>query len=184
VSDGSTTVFSHSVASGEPTADGIVLWTRADADRDVKLAWELARDEAFDDLAASGTTVASPEHDGCVRVIVDGLEPSTTYRFRFARDGDISPTGRTRTLPAGNVDGLRFAVFSCVKYSAGYFNALGRIADRDDLELAEHVARFVDTLLRRSDGVREDGAWAVRRGTHTLEPVDDAAERLSSSSRG
>jgi alkaline phosphatase D len=143
VSDGSPTLFSQSVASGEPTADGVVLWTRAAADRDVELTWELGRDAGLNDPVANGTTVASPDHDGCVRVIVDGLEPATTYHFRFGHDGDVSPTGRTRTLPTGHVDGLRFAVFSCAKYSAGYFNALGRIADRDDLDFVLCLGDYI-----------------------------------------
>jgi alkaline phosphatase D len=143
VSDEPDTIFAHSVASGEPTADGVVLWTRAHADRDLELTWELAADEAFRQRLKSGWAVASPDRDGCIRVDVNGLAPSTTYYFRFAVGDDVSPTGRTRTLPTGDVDAVRFAVFSCAKYSAGYFNALGRIADRDDLDFVLCLGDYI-----------------------------------------
>jgi hypothetical protein len=41
-------------------------------------------------------------------------------------------------------------------------------------ERVETQWHFVDTVLRPSHGVRLGGAWAVRRGTHTVEPVDRA----------
>ena len=143
MTDDASTVFSHGVASGEPTAESVVLWTRAHANRDVELTWELAADDRFRHRLKDGRVVASTDHDGCVCVDVDELAPATTSYFRFAAGDDVSPTGRTRTLPAGKVDGVRFAVFSCAKYSAGYFNALGRIADRDDLDFVLCLGDYI-----------------------------------------
>ncbi|HSL10148.1 MAG TPA: alkaline phosphatase D family protein [Actinomycetota bacterium] len=137
------TLFSHSVASGEPTASGVVLWTRAAGDADVDLVWEVADDEGFRNVVASGTAAASPTHDGCVRVIVDGLDAGSTYHYRFSAGDDVSPTGRTRTLPVAPVEHVRFAIFSCAKYSAGYFNALGRIADRNDIDFVVCLGDYI-----------------------------------------
>src|SRR6218665_2084707 len=49
--------FALGVASGCPRPDGIVLWTRLAGDdlpEQVPVAWELARDERFIDVAARG----------------------------------------------------------------------------------------------------------------------------------
>lgn len=135
--------FTSGVASGDPSSDGVVLWTRFEVDDDAELAFEIAVDDGFREIVADGMATASPEHDGCVRVVVDDLDPGSTYHFRFRGRGEISPTGRTRTLPAGTVDHVRFAIFSCAKYSAGYFNALGRIAERDDIDFVLCLGDYI-----------------------------------------
>lgn len=39
--------------------------------------------------------------------------------------------GTARTLPAANVASVKFAVFSCARYSGGFFNAYGAAAKSD-----------------------------------------------------
>jgi alkaline phosphatase D len=141
--------FTHGVASGDPSPDGVVLWARvAVAGEDVGVRWQVSTDAAFEHLIAEGAATASRKHDGCVRVVVDGLKAGTAYHYRFLSGDDVSSTGRMRTLPSDDVGHLRFAVFSCAKYSAGYFNALGRIADRDDLDfvlcLGDYIYEYGD----------------------------------------
>lgn len=84
------------------------------------------------DVVATGAASADPSRDLTVKVDVEGLDPATTYYYYFEGEGTTSPVGRTATLPTES-DHIRFAMYSCAKYSAGYFNALGRIAERDDL---------------------------------------------------
>ena len=55
--------FGYGVASGEPSADSVLLWTRFQADQDTVLEWEVARDSAFADIVAGGTVTAGAEHD-------------------------------------------------------------------------------------------------------------------------
>ena len=53
--------FSLGLASGHPRPDGMVLWTRLTGDalpERVDVGWEIARDEAFTDVAARGVEVA------------------------------------------------------------------------------------------------------------------------------
>ena len=53
--------FALGVASGQPRAQSIVLWTRltgADLPADVPVRWELARDERFTDIAGRGSETA------------------------------------------------------------------------------------------------------------------------------
>ncbi len=137
--------FQHAVGSGDPLTDRVILWTRVTTDEAaVDLDWTIARDPELNDVVATGTTTASAEHDHTVNVDVDGLEPGTTYHYRFElpATGTRSPTGRTKTLPT-TTDHLRFAMCSCVKYNAGYFNAFGRIADRRDLDFVLHLGDYI-----------------------------------------
>src|SRR5690348_582368 len=117
--------FRHGVASGDPTTNRVVIWTRVsggEGDAPIAVRWRLA--EAEDGRPAGhGQTLARAEADWSVSVDVGGLRPDTRYTYEFEVDGERSPTGRTRTLPAGDPAGIRFAQVSCAKYNAGHFNA-------------------------------------------------------------
>ena len=136
--------FSHGVASGEPSARSVLLWTRFVADSERKLRVEVARDARFRKIVAGAEALASPERDHTAKVVVSGLSPNRWYFYRFiAPDGSISRTGRTRTLPEGAVDQFGLALFSCSNLPFGYFNAYAHAAAREDLDLAVHVGDYV-----------------------------------------
>lgn len=137
--------FGHGVASGDPLDDRVVLWTRVSgADPDgADVEWVVGVDPALRDVVASGRVRAEADKDFTVKVDVTGLEPASTYWYGF-RSGDArSPTGRTRTLPSRPAGHVRFAMVSCAKYNAGYFNAYGRIAERDDLDFVLHLGDYI-----------------------------------------
>ena len=104
-------VFGHGVASGDPLADAVILWTRVTTNEAASVRWEIAKDMAFADVAAVGTATANAERDYTVKVDVTGLEPGTTYYYRFTALGLTSPIGRTRTAPS-HTKRLRFSVVS------------------------------------------------------------------------
>lgn len=142
--------FFHGVASGDPLADRVVLWTRVTPPaghdgRPVPVRWVVARDPALRDVVASGTEQARPERDFTVKVDPTGLAPRTTYFYGFRALGRASLTGRTRTAPTAGqaVDRLRFAVVSCSNVQAGFFNAYARIAERDDLDAVIHLGDYL-----------------------------------------
>jgi alkaline phosphatase D len=140
-----TGLFRHAVASGDPTTDRVVIWTRATdpaSSGPIELSWTLARDPDLDDVVASGAATAHPDVDFTAKVDVGGLEPDTHYWYAFARGDERSPVGRTRTLPAAT-DHLRFAAVSCAKYNAGFLNGYGRIADREDLNFLLHLGDYI-----------------------------------------
>ena len=58
------------------------------------------------------------------------------------QDGETSPVGRTKTLPA-ITDHVRFAVVSCAKFNAGFFNGYARIAEREDLDFVLHLGDYI-----------------------------------------
>jgi alkaline phosphatase D len=139
--------FSHGVASGDPDTDRVVIWTRFSGRRapgPAELRWTVANDPDLKSVVASGSVMATSGSDFTVSVDVGGLEPGSHYWYRFQEPGgEWSPTGRTKTLPAGNVQRLRFAVVSCAKFNAGFFNGYARIAERDDLDFVLHLGDYI-----------------------------------------
>lgn len=138
--------FTHSVASGEPGPDTMLLWTRyvpADGGA-VKLKAEISRTEDFARIVSGGEQITGPWRDHTAKITVDGLTPGTNYFYRFvAPDGSYSPVGRTKTLPAGNVAKYGIAVFSCSNMPYGYFNAYGHAAARGDIDLWLHLGDYL-----------------------------------------
>ncbi|MBK1850859.1 alkaline phosphatase D family protein [Marinobacter sp. 1-4A] len=145
--DKRSTEFSHGVASGDPLADGVVLWTRVvpnkEFEKAVSVAWEVATDSGFENLIHSGTAEARNAHDFTVKVDVRGLTSGQTYYYRFRTSDSQSPVGKTLTLPEGSVDSVRLAVVSCANYPAGYFNVYREISKRDDLDAVVHLGDYI-----------------------------------------
>jgi alkaline phosphatase D len=136
--------FTHGVASGEPAADSVLLWTRYVADGDIRLRVEVAADTLFSRVLAGGETRATPERDYTARLTVTGLEPGRWYFYRFiAPDGSFSPVGRTRTLPVGDVGRFGIGLFSCSNIGFGWFNAYAHACERADLDLIVHVGDYI-----------------------------------------
>jgi alkaline phosphatase D len=142
---GPETLFSHGVASGDPLADRVVLWTRISPETvgAVGVAWEIAEDPGFDRVVTGGAVMTDESLDYTVKVDADGLDAATTYYYRFRAQQRVSPTGRTRTAPAGMAERLRFAVASCSKYAEGYFVAYRAIAARHDLDAVIHLGDYI-----------------------------------------
>ncbi|MDP3712748.1 MAG: alkaline phosphatase D family protein [Mycobacteriales bacterium] len=144
-------VFPQSVASGDPTASGVILWTRVDpariTGRDV-LVLEVATDAAMKKVVLRRSIAAKDvrkDRDGTVRVDVDGLlKANRFYFFRFVYRGVASRTGRARTAPAvgQDVKSLRLGVFSCQQFAAGFYGAY-RHAMTDKLDYLVHVGDFI-----------------------------------------
>jgi alkaline phosphatase D len=153
-------LFVHGVASGDPLADRVILWTRVtvpdtrSATGPVEVRWQVASDEGLTQVVARGTAAAAPARDFTVKVDAEGLQPGRTYYYAFEAGGERSPVGRTRTLPAAGVERVRLAAVSCSNYPAGYFNVYRCIANRDDLDAVVHLG---DYIYEFADGVYGDG---------------------------
>jgi alkaline phosphatase D len=146
--------FRLGIASGDPTHNGVVLWTRLapkplDADSgmeplDVKVSWEIAADDAMRKVIQRGTAVATPHLSHSVHVEVDNLDPDRWYWYRF-RVGDAeSAIGRTRTMPTddSNPSELRMAFASCSNFETGLFTAYEHMA-KDELDLVFHLGDYI-----------------------------------------
>ncbi len=137
--------FNYGVASGDPLADRVILWTHAQYEGvtdDVALTWEVASDAAFTTLVTSGGARALAATSFTVKVDATGLSSGKDYFFRFRSGTHSSPVGRTRTLPSAGAASLSLAVMSCSNYSAGYFNAYAEVT-RTDAQFALHLGDFI-----------------------------------------
>ena len=142
---GPDSVFSHAVASGDPLADSVILWTRITPDDEsAEVFFEVARDPEFNDrVAADYLGTPDPDRDYTVKLDVDGLDAATTYYYRFWNQGVVSPIGRTRTAPDGASDHLRFLVCSCSNWAHGYFHNYRHMGERADIDAVLHLGDYI-----------------------------------------
>ena len=151
-------VFRHGVASGDPWSDRVILWTRVSTPAAGAVAVEcvVAADVAMTAVVSHTSASADASSDYTVKLDVTGLQPNTTYYYRFSAAGAMSPIGRTRTLPAtGTVaPRLRMAVVSCANLAHGFFNAYRRVAERADLDLVLHLGDYIYEYARDSGDLR------------------------------
>jgi alkaline phosphatase D len=152
--------FAQGVAAGDPTLDGVVLWTRwtppaETPEATVTLTWEVSEREDFAQIATQGTVDARPAADHTVRVEVSGLASQTDYYYRFTdAAGETSRTGHFRTAPADGVERLRLALVSCSSLYSGFFTAYRRIAERRDLDFVLHVGDYIYDFVDEDEHIR------------------------------
>ncbi|KAI8999480.1 alkaline phosphatase [Gaertneriomyces semiglobifer] len=150
--------FKHGVASGDPLADSVILWTKVTptTPQPVSVNYQVSLTKDFAAIISQGTVLTSSEVDYTVKVDVSGLSPSTTYYYRFVVGDTTSPVGRTKTLPAENVDpeNVKLAVVSCSNLPYGFFNAYGNIAKKD----VDMVLHLGDYIYEYGNGEYGDGS--------------------------
>ena len=162
-------MFRHAVASFEPTGSSVLLWTRLTGATSAR--WCVAADAGLSQVVASGEASTGPDADGTVVVDVDGLQPGTTWWYRFEAAGETSPVGRTRTLPAAPATSVRLGLVCCARYSMAPLGAYRAMAERE-----------VDVVLHLGDYVYEDdGHKGPRdhRPAHRAITLADYRERLA-----
>ena len=146
VASGSASGFTHGVASGDPLADRVIIWSRyvpaTSSERVDNIIWQVAYDSMFGDLAASGVTKTSAERDFTIKVDATGLKPGRRFFYRFIVNGQGSDIGSTKTLPKGAVGRFRMGVASCSNYPQGYFHAYDDMA-KSELDLVLHLGDYL-----------------------------------------
>jgi alkaline phosphatase D len=176
--------FTLGVASGYPTQDSCVLWTRLAPnpaepgggvqDAVVPVDWEIATDERLEKIVQRGTTYATRDWAHSVHVEPVGLEPGRPYWYRFTAGRVRSPIGRTATAPArGSASTrMRIALASCQQYEHGYYTAYRHMAE-DEPDLILHVG---DYIYERSWGI---GPFVRAHGTPECYTLDDYRARYA-----
>ncbi len=145
-------VFSLSVASGDPSPSGVILWTRVDPaamQAQAPLYVEVAEDPDFEQVILDLTV--QPEEiteyrDYTVNVDLDGLLlPGTQYHYRFIYDNTASRTGRCITAPAygTNLASMKMAVLTCQDFTNGYYGALAAVARDESIDFVIHLGDFI-----------------------------------------
>jgi alkaline phosphatase D len=137
--------FMHGVASGDPLADRVILWTRVSGaeGKALKVRWQVASDPEMTSVIRRGVARTSSERDHTVKIDAGSLPADSTLYYRFEAGGVRSTIGRTRTLPSGGVEQARLAVVSCAAYTAGYFHVYREIAQRDDIDVVIHLGDYI-----------------------------------------
>jgi alkaline phosphatase D len=145
--------FTLGVASGEPSPEGFVLWTRLAPQpfagggmppQIVPVHWQISADEGFRRIVRRGTALAHPALAHSVHIDVTGMRPSTPYWYRFKAGSELSPIGRTLTSPAAaaSPNHVRFAFASCQNYEHGYYAAYANMAS-EDLDFVIHLGDYI-----------------------------------------
>ncbi len=158
--------FTLGVASGEPSHDGFVIWTRLAPDplngggmtpEPVQVHWQVAKDEAFRNVLREGDAPAVAALGHSVHVELAGLEPESEYWYRFQVADAVSQVGRAKTTPhQGKLSGeLRMAFASCQHYETGYYHAY-----------RDMVGRGQDVIIHLGDYIYEGAAIAGRVRSH------------------
>lgn len=189
-------IFGYGVASGDPTADAVVIWTRATPPparrggpvatpgsglgAPLRVRWEVARDRDFDQIVDHGTVVTSARSDHTVKVDVRGLRPYTRYFYRFRTQGDTSVVGRTQTAPdeRHRTHALRFGLVSCSNYTGGYFGAYRALGDRNDLDFVLHVGDYIYEYGNGADRYGPAALVGLRDSVPATETIDLQGYRL------
>ena len=182
-------VFRHGVASGDPMADRVVLWTRVTPSPEavpgsgvgpaVTVGWEVAVDPGFTSIVRAGSVVTDAGRDHTVKFDCTGLAPDRWYHYRFRALGQTSPVGRTRTAPADGVMAgrARFALVSCSNWEAGYFAAYRHLAARADLDAVIEVGDYIYEY-RTGEFAGKDAVIRPHSPTHEIVTLADYRTRL------
>lgn len=157
--------FTLGVASGDPLPDGVVLWTRLRPvegpvpDQPVPVRWEVATDESFAEVVASGVETTDVDLGNSVHADATGLEPDSRYWYRFTVGQHTSPSGRTRTAPLPDADpsSVRLGVANCQAWQSGYYSAYRHLAAEDDLSavlfLGDYIYELESSTAARPHGL-------------------------------
>jgi alkaline phosphatase D len=179
--------FALGVASGQPRAGSVVLWTRltgAGLPERAAVQWEVANDPAFQDIVARGQEAAEADWAHSVHAEAIGLEPARWYWYRFRALGQQSGVGRTRAAPApgATVAALNFAIASCQRWDVGHYAAWRHLA-AEDLDLVLFLGDYIYESAARANPVRplEGGhvrtlaQYRARYATYKSDPALQAA---------
>jgi alkaline phosphatase D len=170
--------FTLGVASGDPTPDGIVLWTRLApeptdptslGDAAIPVRWRVATDHRLKQVVSSGVAVAAPELAHSVHVEVQGLLPEREYFYQFDVNDEESRIGHFRTAPADSalVNQIRFAFATCQDWPSGYYTAYRDMA-ANDLDFVIHLGDYTYEYEIKRTNRRGPTAPAFKEACHDL----------------
>jgi alkaline phosphatase D len=158
-------LYPQGVASGDPDAHSVILWTRRPFDQGTRhlLTVEVAEDEEFRRVIAHAEAPVSSDADWTSRVLIGGLGPARTYWYRFTdADGNGSRVGRTITAPSpDDPRTVNFAFVSCQDINEGKLNAFRRMIYEDErapaaekLDFVLHLGDFIYEVVQYPDEVK------------------------------
>lgn len=173
--------FYHGVASGDPLEDRVILWTRVTPEElstdPIPVKWRIATDTSMKNVVIYGETMALAENDFTVKIDAIGLTENQWYYYDFEAMDHYSLRGRTKTLPVGQTDSLRFGVVSCSNYEQGYFSAYRHLNQRNDVDFVLHLGDYIYEY--EVGGYSSDIAGRTNEPTTEIISLDDYRMRHS-----
>lgn len=159
--------FRLGVASGDPSDDGFVIWTRLAVSplardgsggmprRRYTIRFQVATDRGFNRVVRDGQTTATPQWGHSARAVIRGLQPGREYWYRWRVQGHLSAVGRAVTTPSPQQDVGRLTLLqlSCAAFHAGYFNVY-RHAAQERADLMVHLGDYIYEGAGRDDTFR------------------------------
>ena len=190
--------FNYGVASGDPTHERVVIWSKItkNTNKKINAEWQVSNKKDFSNIISSGTTKSYAHNDFTLKVDVKiplKYNSKEVY-YRFIVNNNVSPIGKTKTLPILNPDKFNLAFCSCSNYPAGFFNAYREIAINNDIDLVLHLGDYLYEygaggyasedaikLNRQVDPVNEILSLEDYRKRHALYKTDDDLQLLHAS---
>jgi alkaline phosphatase D len=141
-------LFPQGVASGDPTSDSVILWTRRPPIKGSstgKLVVEIATTPEFTKILAGGTANVSADSDWTCRFLARDLKPNREYWYRFVDDhGFASRIGRTMTATSNDSETpVRFTFVCCQCPNEGALNAYRKMIFEDEARPKDQRLNFV-----------------------------------------
>ena len=153
-------IFPQSIASGDPTPYGIILWTRINPEfvNEKEVKYQISTDKEFKDIVVEGFEEINTDGNSIVKVFIENeLEPWRTYYYRFIYRGTKSKTGKFKTLPEQEQDiqNISFVYMSCQDYVNGYFTSYPHVVN-EDIDFVVWLGDYIyETAEYSSTSVRE-----------------------------
>lgn len=187
--------FTLGVASGDPTDQSVMLWTRLAVDslngggmpaEDIEVLWEVSSTDTFDDIVSSGLATAEERFGHAVHIDVPLSTGESIVFYRFRIGDYVSPIGKTRlSSPSGSTTPIKVAAVSCQNYTDGFYNAYADLVEQSpDLVtfLGDYIYESgVGTLdattvrLHNSDEIKDLVAYRNRYALYRSDPLLQAA---------
>ncbi len=190
--------FTLGVASGDPTDQSVILWTRLAVDllngggmpdEDVDVLWEVSSTDAFDDIVSSGLATAEERFGHAVHIDVPLSTGESIVFYRFRIGDFVSPIGKTRlSSPSGSTTPIKVAAVSCQNYTDGFYNAYADLVEQSP-DLVTFLGDYIyeggiGTLdattvrLHNSDEIMDLVAYRNRYALYRSDPLLQAAHAV------
>lgn len=177
--------YNHGVASGDPLANQLIIWTRVTPiepsfDGAVDVDWQISADADFSNLAKSGVFKTDPGRDYTVKIDVTGLSEGQNYFYRFLVGDKVSPVGEAKTLSTGGMDSIKLAVVSCSNYPWGFFNGYRAIAESGPFDAVIHLGDYIyEYEVGRYQSPNAEKMGRLVDPPHEIKSLDDYRRRYA-----
>jgi alkaline phosphatase D len=169
--------FALGVCSGDPDEHSAVLWTRLTlpdgsplGGDDVAVTWELAGDETFAIVVATGEVTALASEAHSVHAVVE-LDGPAYYRFRT---GDWTSAAGRVAPTATDPEQLRLATANCQHFETGFYAAHGDLAAWEP-----DLVVFLGDFIYEYGGANLGGDVVRSHGSGETFTLDDYRQRYA-----